>query len=525
MDADAAAARRDRAPGRRTDATPGAGARSRSASPRPGCRRCRARPGSRSTSTRSPATWPRPRELAGAGTPSMPVVKADAYGHGVVPVARALEAAGADGLCVADARRGARAPARPGSRPPIRVLYPVPPALGRGRGAGDRASPRAIRAAARACSRRPRRGRRRGVAAARRRARGRDRASVAAVSRPRRSRAAAARSPPRRRALAGALDPPPGEPRTPRSHRGQLAGSRRRSPALAAAGIRRSAPPCRRERRAAARRRRQRYDAVRPGLRSTACVPDELSTGRWPPTGGRAPPAGPVARRPAGPRRRPAGRPRHQLRPDVATAGPAGSRRCRSATATAGRGRSRTAPRRSSAAPRVPLVGNVAMDAVMADVTDVPGRRSRVDDEFVLIGRQGDDRITAADLARCAHHQLLGGRDRDVPPPAPGVRCAGRRGRNSHAHPRGGLVARIELWNGDICDLEVDAIVNAANLSLWMATGVGGEIKRAGGDSSSSPQSARPPSRSARRSSPRPAARRPRRDPCRLARSRPADQR
>jgi O-acetyl-ADP-ribose deacetylase (regulator of RNase III) len=43
-------------------------------------------------------------------------------------------------------------------------------------------------------------------------------------------------------------------------------------------------------------------------------------------------------------------------------------------------------------------------------------------------------------------------------------------------------VARIELWNGDICDLEVDAIVNPANLSLWMSTGVGGAIKSAGGD-------------------------------------------
>jgi O-acetyl-ADP-ribose deacetylase (regulator of RNase III) len=43
-------------------------------------------------------------------------------------------------------------------------------------------------------------------------------------------------------------------------------------------------------------------------------------------------------------------------------------------------------------------------------------------------------------------------------------------------------VARIELWNGDICDLEVDAIVSAANPSLWMATGVGGALKRAGGD-------------------------------------------
>jgi O-acetyl-ADP-ribose deacetylase (regulator of RNase III) len=43
-------------------------------------------------------------------------------------------------------------------------------------------------------------------------------------------------------------------------------------------------------------------------------------------------------------------------------------------------------------------------------------------------------------------------------------------------------VARIELWNGDICDLEVDAIVNPANVTLWMATGVGGALKRAGGD-------------------------------------------
>jgi O-acetyl-ADP-ribose deacetylase len=43
-------------------------------------------------------------------------------------------------------------------------------------------------------------------------------------------------------------------------------------------------------------------------------------------------------------------------------------------------------------------------------------------------------------------------------------------------------LARIEIWNGDICELEVDAIVVPAVGSLWMSTGVAGAIKRAGGD-------------------------------------------
>ena len=65
------------------------------------------------------------RVLAGPGVPVRPVVKADAYGHGAVPVALALEAAGADGFCVAafdeaiELREG-------GVRAPILVLYPVP---------------------------------------------------------------------------------------------------------------------------------------------------------------------------------------------------------------------------------------------------------------------------------------------------------------------------------------------------------------------------------------------------------------
>jgi alanine racemase len=49
---------------------------------------------------------------------------------------------------------------------------------------------------------------------------------------------------------------------------------------------------------------------------------------------------------------------------------------------------------------RVPLVGNVAMDAVMADVTDVPGPPVGVDDDFTLIGRQGDESISASEVAR-----------------------------------------------------------------------------------------------------------------------------
>jgi O-acetyl-ADP-ribose deacetylase (regulator of RNase III) len=58
-------------------------------------------------------------------------------------------------------------------------------------------------------------------------------------------------------------------------------------------------------------------------------------------------------------------------------------------------------------------------------------------------------------------------------PPVPWQACGRSRGR---------VVARIELWNGDICQLEVDAIVVPAATSLWMSAGIAGEVKRAGGD-------------------------------------------
>jgi len=41
---------------------------------------------------------------------------------------------------------------------------------------------------------------------------------------------------------------------------------------------------------------------------------------------------------------------------------------------------------------------------------------------------------------------------------------------------------QLEVVEGDITSLDVDAIANAANDRLWMGAGVAGAIKRAGGD-------------------------------------------
>jgi O-acetyl-ADP-ribose deacetylase len=40
---------------------------------------------------------------------------------------------------------------------------------------------------------------------------------------------------------------------------------------------------------------------------------------------------------------------------------------------------------------------------------------------------------------------------------------------------------RLEVVDGDIAALEVDAVANAANNALWMGAGVAGALKRAGG--------------------------------------------
>jgi O-acetyl-ADP-ribose deacetylase (regulator of RNase III) len=43
-------------------------------------------------------------------------------------------------------------------------------------------------------------------------------------------------------------------------------------------------------------------------------------------------------------------------------------------------------------------------------------------------------------------------------------------------------LTELEVVEGDITTLEVDAIANAANNHLWMGAGVAGAIKRAGGE-------------------------------------------
>jgi alanine racemase len=141
------------------------------------------------------------------------------------------------------------------------------------------------------------------------------------------------------------------------------------------------------------------YDAVRPGLMLYGIPPDELSPDDVRPEASRLRPVMSLIARPVRVADLPAG---HGISygPTFETGRPS-----RIATLPLGYGDGwpRSLSNRAAAlvrGVRAPLVGNVAMDAVMVDVTDVPGPPVGADDEFVLLGSQGGAAITAGDLAR-----------------------------------------------------------------------------------------------------------------------------
>ncbi|MGZ9160101.1 MAG: alanine racemase [Candidatus Limnocylindrales bacterium] len=337
------------------------------------------------------------RVLAGA-VPVYPVVKADAYGHGALPIARALAAAGADGFCVAtmDEALALRAG---GIGEPIRVLYPVPPAFaadaarrGIAVAAGDPDLLEAFIVAAEAA----------GVGAGRRRRVGIEVEVETGLGRggfDRSTLVAAARriegSPAVR--LAGLWT------HLQASEDATLTAAQLDRFDAAAADIRAAGIPLPVRHVAASGgllTEVTALDGVRPGLAIYGIVPDELDGEDPPlPAGAAFRPVMSIHARPVRVADLPAG---HGISygPTFTTVRPS-----RIATLPLGYGDGFTRANSNRAEAlvrgrRVPLVGNVAMDACMFDVTDVPGRPVGTDDEFVLLGAQGNDRISAEDLAR-----------------------------------------------------------------------------------------------------------------------------
>jgi alanine racemase len=336
------------------------------------------------------------RDAVGPGVRIDPVVKADAYGHGAVPVALALEMAGTDGLCVAtidealELRDG-------GVRVPILVLYPVPPAF-----VADAAAHRiAVTAGSGPMLD----------------------ALIDAVA----ARGVSARSP-----LEVQVEVETGLGRggvLPADVDDALA--RLRSvPAIRMAGIwshlaapedaaRSAAQDAVFERVLGAVQARSRpmprrhlaasgailaasvpsFDAVRPGLATYGLVPDDVSFEAASGLAAALRPVMALVARPVRVVELPAG---HGVGygPAFVTERPS---RLATLPVGYGDGWSRAWSNRTEALVRgvaVPLVGRVSMDAVIADVTDVPGPLVDEADEFVLLGRQGDASIEAGELAR-----------------------------------------------------------------------------------------------------------------------------
>ncbi|OGO55173.1 MAG: alanine racemase [Chloroflexi bacterium RBG_16_72_14] len=345
------------------------------------------------------------RAVVGPGVRVEPVVKADAYGHGAAPIALALEAAGADGLSVATLDEGLELRAA-GVTLPVLVLYPIPPdgvaeaaRAGIATSTGPGLLTARLLAAAAAWNASAGTGARplevhievetglgRGgvlpdmvptavdvvLAAPGVRLAGVWTHLAAADDRD----SALGQDEAFGRALAPLVDAVHWGPDAIRRH---LAGSG----GVLAAGLRR-------------------WDSVRTGLSVYGMVPDALT----PPaaTAGRAAGLRPVMSllaRPVRVMELPGG---HGISygPSFVTTRPS-----RIATLPVGYGDGWRRDLSDQAEAlvrgvRVPLVGRVAMDAVMADVTEVPGPAVTEDDEFVLLGEQEGERITAFDLAATA---------------------------------------------------------------------------------------------------------------------------
>jgi len=330
--------------------------------------------------------------------PVFPVVKADAYGHGAVPVAQALDAAGADGFCVA-AYDEAVALREAGLEAPILVLYPIPPELASDaarRAIGVTAGDEALLA-------------RLVEAIAGSDARSKEPLAVhleieTGLGRGGFARHAVAAAADRIRATPGlrlasawthlqAAEDPDRTDRQLTAFEAAVADLRARGHELprhlaASGGILEGGIAS--------------LDGVRPGLAIYGLIPDELLDGGGLRTSPRAGELRPVLSLRAHPVRV------VELPPGWGISyGPTftTSRPSRIATLPLGYGDGwpRSLSNRAGAlvrGTRAPIVGNVAMEAVMVDVTDVPGEPVGVDDEFVLLGRQGDLEIPAWELAR-----------------------------------------------------------------------------------------------------------------------------
>jgi alanine racemase len=332
-------------------------------------------------------------ELAGH-VPVYPVVKANAYGHGAVEVAAALEAAGAGGFCVATLDEAAQLRGA-GIRAAVLVLYPIPPWLAAEAGrlgvavtAGDADLLEALLAAAPPRPTEPleihlevETGLGRGgfmpaeLAAAATRVRETEGVRLVSAW----THLQAAEDVDRTRRQLELFEEATAVLRT--------AGHDLPRHLAASGGILSGGVAA--------------LDGVRPGLAIYGLVPDELLDDPR------------LARRAGGARLR-AVMSLH-ARPVRVRDLPSGwgigygpsfvtARPSRIATLPLGYGDgwSRAFSNRAWAlvrGTRVPIVGNVAMDAVMVDVTDIPGEPVSAADEFVLLGRRGAAAITAADLA------------------------------------------------------------------------------------------------------------------------------